>query len=158
PMRGWEALRVMSNDTCRPFSRDRRGLVIGEGAGVVVIETLAAARARGAAILGEIVGIGMSADAADITNPAVGGVTRAVRAGLADAELAPRDVQYVNAHGTGTAANDTAETAALKAAFGERARALAVSSTKSMVGHALGAAGGLEFIATLCAIRDNLAP
>jgi nodulation protein E len=157
-LKAWEALRVMANDTCRPFSRDRRGLVIGEGAGVVVLETLDGAKARGAAILGEVAGCGMSADAADITNPDVGGMTRAIVACLRDAGLSPEAVQYVNAHGTGTAANDATETAALHAAFGPHARSLAVSSTKSMVGHALGAAGGLEFIAALLAIRDNVAP
>jgi nodulation protein E len=158
PLKGWEALRVMANDTCRPFSRDRRGLVIGEGAGLVVLETLDGARARGATILGEVAGFGASADAADLTNPDVGGMTRAMRSCLQDAGLAPDAVQYVNAHGTGTTTNDSAETAALHAAFGDHARRLAISSTKSMVGHSLGAAGGLEFIATLCAIRDNVAP
>ncbi len=157
-LKGWEALRVMATDTCRPFSRDRKGLVIGEGAGVVVLETLAGASARGAEILGEIAGFGMSADARDLTNPDVDGMTRAIAACLADAELAPEDVDFVNAHGTGTLANDITETAALKAAFGDHARALAISSTKSMVGHALGAAGALELIATLMAIRDNVAP
>jgi len=157
-LKGWEALRVMADDTCRPFSRDRRGMVIGEGAGVVVLETLAGAGARGADILGEIVGFGMSADAADLTNPDVGGMTRAIAACLADAGLAADAVAYVNAHGTGTLANDIAETRALKAAFAAHAAAMAVSSTKSMVGHALGAAGGLELIATLLAIRDGVVP
>jgi nodulation protein E len=157
-LKAWEGLRVMANDTCRPFSRDRRGLVIGEGAGIVVLETLAAASARGAPIMGEVIGFGMTADAVDITNPDVGGMTRAISGCLQDAGVAPDAVQYVNAHGTGTAANDAAETAAVKAAFGDHARRLAVSSTKSMVGHALGAAGALEFVATLLAIRDNVAP
>ncbi len=157
-LKAWEALRVMSNDTCRPFSRDRRGLVMGEGAGAIVLETLEAARARGAEILGEIVGFGMTADAADLTNPDVGGMSRAMRACLADAELAPSDIDYINAHGTGTFANDVSETQALKAVFETYARTVAISSTKSMVGHALGAAGALEMIATLMAMRDGIAP
>ena len=157
-LKAWEALRVMANDTCRPFSRDRRGLVLGEGAGIVVLETLARARARGANILGEVAGFGATADAADLTNPDVRGMARAIAGCLNDAKLAPADVAYVNAHGTGTATNDASETAALKAAFGGAAHGLAVSSTKSMVGHALGAAGALEFIATLQAIRESVAP
>ena len=157
-LKGWEALRVMAPDTCRPFSRNRRGLVIGEGAGVVVLETLDGASARGAGIVGEIVGFGMTADAYDLTNPDAGGMARAIEACLADAELGAEDVTYVNAHGTGTLANDRTETEALKAVFGEQARRIPISSTKSMVGHALGAAGALEFIATLMAMGDGIAP
>ena len=157
-LKSWEALRVQANDTCRPFSRDRRGLVLGEGAAIVVLETLEGARARGAEILGEVIGFGMTADAADLTNPDVNGMTRAIVACMNDAELSPDDVDYVNAHGTGTLANDKTETAALKAALGERAPRIPISSTKSMVGHALGAAGALEFVAMLMAIRDNVAP
>jgi nodulation protein E len=158
-LKAWEALRVMATDTCRPFSRDRRGLVLGEGAAIVVLETLVGAEKRGAAVLGEVIGFGASADAADLTSPNAGGMRRAISACLDDAGLAPDAVQYVNAHGTGTATNDSAETTAIKAAFGEAAaRRLAISSTKSMVGHALGAAGGLEVIATLNAIRDGVAP
>ena len=125
---------------------------------MLVLETLDAAKARGAEIIAEIVGFGMSADARDLTNPDVGGMARAMNACLADAGLTPADVDYINAHGTGTATNDATETEALKASFGERARTIPVSSTKSMVGHALGAAGALEFVATLMAIRDNIAP
>jgi nodulation protein E len=157
-LKSWEGLRVMATDTCRPFSKGRKGLVIGEGAAMVVLETLDSARARGAEIIAEIIGFGMSADARDLTNPDVGGMARAIKACLADAGLATEDVDYINAHGTGTAANDATETEALKATFGERAKAIPVSSTKSMVGHALGAAGALEFVATLLAIRDNVAP
>jgi nodulation protein E len=124
----------------------------------VVLETLDAAKARGANILGEVIGFGMSADAKDLTNPDVGGMARALAGCLNDAGLAPEDVDYVNAHGTGTLANDQAETAALKAALGEHARKVPISSTKSMVGHALGAAGALEFLAAVLAIRDNVAP
>ncbi len=157
-LRGWEAMRVMSPDTCRPFSKDRKGLVLGEGAAILVLEPLQRAQARGAEILGEIVGFGMSADAADLTAPDQGGMVRALQGALADAQLAPQDIQYVNAHGTGTAANDEAETKALHEVFGGHAGKLAVSSTKSMVGHALGAAGALELAATLLALRENIVP
>ena len=157
-LKAWEALRVMATDTCRPFSLGRKGLVIGEGAAIFVLETLEAARARGAEILGEVVGFGMSADAYDLTNPDVDGMARAMKSCLADAGLNAGDIDYINAHGTGTLANDTTETRALKAVFGGEAKRIPASSTKSMVGHALGAAGALEFIATLFAIRDNVAP
>jgi len=157
-VRGWEAMRVMAPDACRPFSKGRMGLVLGEGAAVMVLEPLERARARNATILGEIVGFGMSADAADLTAPDLGGMVRAMQAALDDAKLAPADIQYVNAHGTGTAANDETETKALHAAFGPHAKKLAISSTKSMIGHALGAAGALELVATLLAVRDAIAP
>ena len=109
-MKGWEALRVLAPDTCRPFSRDRKGLVIGEGAAVIVIESLEHARKRSANILGEIVGFGMTADAGDLLSPDAGGMLRAINGALADGGLNASDVQYVNAHGTGTAANDETET------------------------------------------------
>jgi len=157
-LRGWEAMRVMSPDVCRPFSKDRMGLILGEGAAMMVLEPLERATARGAEILGEVVGFGMSADAADLTAPDQGGMARAVRDALADAQLSPADIQYVNAHGTGTAANDETETKALHEAFGAQAKKLAISSTKSMVGHALGAAGALELVATLLTVRDGIAP
>jgi nodulation protein E len=157
-VRGWEAMRVMAPDVCRPFSKGRMGLVLGEGAAMMVLEPLERAQARNATILGEIVGFGMSADAADLTAPDVGGMVRAMQAALDDAKLAPADIQYVNAHGTGTAANDETETKALHAAFGPHAKKLAISSTKSMIGHALGAAGALELVATLLAVRDAIAP
>ena len=157
-LRGWEAMRVMAPDVCRPFSKDRAGLVLGEGAAMLVLEPLERARARGAVILGEIVGFGMSADAADLTAPDQGGMVRAIEAALSDAKLAPHDIQYVNAHGTGTASNDATETRALHQAFGAYAGKLAISSTKSMVGHALGAAGALELLATLMAVREGVVP
>jgi nodulation protein E len=157
-MKGWEAMRIMSPDTCRPFSKDRKGMVIGEGAAVVVLEALDHARSRGADILAEIVGFGMSADSQDLTAPNASGMARAITATLADAALSPDTIDYVNAHGTGTTANDSAETAALHLSFGAHARQLAVSSTKSVVGHTLGAAGALEFIAAIMAIRDGIAP
>jgi nodulation protein E len=133
-------------------------MIIGEGAAVVVLETLDHARARKANILAEIVGFGMSADAKDLTAPDPNGMARAIAATLADAKLAADTIDYVNAHGTGTTANDAAETAALHKTFGAQARKFAVSSTKSMVGHALGAAGALEFVALVMAIRDGIAP
>ena len=157
-LRCWEAMRVMAPDVCRPFSIARKGMVLGEGAAMLVLETLDHARARGADILGEIVGLGMSADAADLTSPDADGMRRALIGALTDARLAPSDIQYVNAHGTGTAANDETETQALKQAFGDHAATLAVSSTKSMIGHALGAAGALEMVALLLAMRDGIAP
>jgi nodulation protein E len=157
-MKGWEAMRVMSPDTCRPFSKDRKGMVIGEGAAVAVLETLDLARSRGADILAEIVGFGMSADSQDLTAPDASGMARAITATLADAALSPDTIDYVNAHGTGTTANDSAETAALHLSFGAHVRKLAISSTKSVVGHTLGAAGALEFIAAIMAIRDGIVP
>jgi nodulation protein E len=157
-LKGWEAMRIMAPDTCRPFSKDRLGMVLGEGAAVLVLEPFDEAVRRGAEILGEVVGFGMSADARDLISPDVGGMARAMAAALADAQMAAADVQYVNAHGTGTMANDVAETAALKRVFGEHAHSLAVSSTKSMVGHPLGAAGALELVATLMAVRAGVAP
>ena len=158
-VKAWEAMRVLADDTCRPFSLGRRGLVLGEGAGVFVLETLAHAQSRGANILAELAGAGMSADAADIVMPDANGAARAMRAALAQAGLAPQDVGYINAHGTGTVANDRTETQAIHAVFGAHARALAVSSTKSMHGHALGAAGALELIAVLGTLREGvLAP
>jgi nodulation protein E len=157
-VRGWEAMRVMSPDVCRPFSKDRMGLILGEGAAMMVLEPLSRAQERGAQILGEIAGFGMSADAADLTAPDQGGMVRAMRDALDDAKLTPADIQYVNAHGTGTAANDETETKALREAFGAHAEKLAISSTKSMVGHALGAAGALELVATLLAVREGVVP
>src|ERR1700738_1651753 len=157
-MKGWEAMRVMAPDTCRPFSRERKGLVIGEGAAAVVLESLEHARRRSAEILGEIVGFGMSSDAHDLTSPDVGGMARAIEGALGDAALSPEDIQYINAHGTGTAANDEVETHAIKRTFGSHAARLAISSNKSMLGHALGAAGALELVATLMSIRKAVAP
>ncbi|MFY9688143.1 MAG: beta-ketoacyl-[acyl-carrier-protein] synthase family protein, partial [Pseudolabrys sp.] len=132
-MKGWEGMRIMSPDTCRPFSKDRKGMVIGEGAAVVVLEALDHARGRGADILAEIIGFGMSADSKDLTAPDANGMARAITATLADASLSPDMIDYVNAHGTGTTANDHAETVALHRSFGFHARQLAVSSTKSVV-------------------------
>ena len=157
-MKGWEALRVMANDTCRPFSKGRTGMVLGEGAAVFVFETLENAKARGAKIYAEVVGHGLSSDAMDITLPDANGAARAIGGALKDAGLNPEDVDYVNAHGTGTAANDVTETRALKQVFGDHASKFAVSSTKSMIGHALGGAGALELAAVVLGMRDGIAP
>ena len=157
-MKAWEALRVMANDTCRPFSRGRNGMVLGEGAAVFIFETLEKAKARGAKIYAEVIGHGLSSDAMDITLPDANGAARAIRGALKDAGINPEDVDYVNAHGTGTTANDVTETRALKQVFGDHAYKISVSSTKSMIGHALGGAGALELAAVLLGMRDGLAP
>jgi nodulation protein E len=154
----WQSLRVMATDTCRPFCIDRKGMVLGEGAGMFVLETLEAAKARGADILAEIVGFGMTSDAGDIVQPSLDGVCGAIAGALEDGALAPEAIDYVNAHGTGTDINDIVETAALHQVLGEHAKSIAVSSTKSMHGHALGAAGALELAATLSAITHQTAP
>jgi nodulation protein E len=157
-LKAWEAMRVVSPDTCRPFSKDRRGLILGEGAAMLVLEPLDAARARGASILGEIVGFGMSSDAFHITQPSPDGAARAMRAALSDAGVQPADIDYINAHGTATVANDSAETTAIRKVFGAHADRLPVSSTKSMHGHTLGAAGAIEAAATLLALRYGILP
>jgi len=157
-LRAWEAMRVLADDTCRPFSINRRGLVIGEGAGVFVLESLEHAQARGATILAELAGSGMTADATDIVSPSADGAAAAMVQALADAGLAPEDVDYINAHGTGTQANDATETQAIRQAFGAHADKLVVSSTKSMHGHAMGASGALELVAVVNAMRYGIVP
>jgi len=157
-LKAWEAMRVVSPDTCRPFSKDRHGMVLGEGAGMLVLEPLEAAQARGAHIYAEIVGFGMSADAAHITQPSSGGAARAMRNALRDGSVAPDAVGYINAHGTATQANDPTEIAAIRAVFGDHAEHLAISSTKSMHGHALGAAAALEAAATILALHNGVLP
>ena len=157
-LKGWEALRALARDTCRPFSADRDGVVIGEGAGMAVLETWEHATARGAPILAELAGVGLSGDASDIVAPTVEGPVAAMRACLADAGLAPEEVDYVNAHGTGTKANDQIETTAIRRTFGKHADNLSISSTKSMHAHCMGAAGSLEMIACVMAIREGLVP
>ncbi len=157
-LRGWDAMRVVSPETCRPFTRERRGMVLGEGAGMLVLEPLDAARARGATIYGEIVGFGMSADAAHITQISVDGPARAMRQALQDAGMEPQGVGYINAHGTGTPLNDATEAKAIHAVFGAHAARVPVSSTKSMHGHTLGAAGAIEAIATILALRHATLP
>jgi nodulation protein E len=157
-LRAWEAMRVVSPDVCRPFSADRRGLTLGEGAGTLVLENWEHAQARGAGILGEIVGFGMSSDAHHLTQPCTEGPANAMRWALCDAKITPDRVGYINAHGTGTQANDATETQAIRTVFGPHADSLLVSSTKSMHGHTLGAAGAVEGIATVLALKHGLAP
>jgi nodulation protein E len=157
-VKAWEAVRVTADDTCRPFCKQRRGMVLGEGAGIFVLEEYEHARARGATILAEFAGAGMSADAADIVLPSMDGAAKALAGALADARMNADEIDYINAHGTGTPANDPTETAAIRRVFGAHADALAVSSTKSMHGHALGAAGALELVAAIGAMRDGVIP
>ena len=157
-LKAWEAMRVVSPDTCRPFSKDRRGLILGEAGAMLVLEPLDRARARGARILGEIVGFGMSSDAHHLTQPSVEGPVMALEQALADAGLAPEQIGYINAHGTGTMANDPTESSAIRAVFGRHADGMPVSSTKSMHGHTLGAAGALEAVATLISLNEGFFP
>lgn len=157
-LKGWEALRVMAPDVCRPFSNQRAGMVLGEGAAMFMLETLEHAQKRGARIYAELAGFGMSSDAKDITTPDVNGAARAVVNAIKDSGIALNDFDYINAHGTGTRINDSTETAAIKQVFGEQAYRLALSSSKSQFGHALGGAGALEMLATILAITDNMAP
>lgn len=155
-IKAWEGLRVMARDTCRPFSKDRSGMVQGEGGAVFVFEELDHARARGAEILAEVAGFGMSSDAGDIVMPDLDGPVRAMRAALADAGLAPEDIGYVNAHGTGTAANDRVEARALREVLGAHLDRVPVSSTKSMHGHLIGATSAVELLAGLMALREGV--
>ncbi len=157
-LHAWGAMRVVSTDTCRPFSKDRKGLILGEGGGMLVLEPLEAAQARGARIYAELTGFGMSSDAYHLTQPSSEGAARAMRGALADAQFALQEVGYINAHGTGTQANDVTETAAIRSVFGAHADKLQVSSTKSMHGHTLGAAGAIEAIATVMAIHCGSIP
>lgn len=153
-IKAWEGLRVLSPDGCRPFSARRNGMVMGEGAGVFVIERAPDARARGARPLAEIAGFGMTADAADMVLPSGEGAVAAMRAALAEAGLSPGGVGYVNAHGTGTRVNDRIEAGAIRAVFGPSAPA--VSATKPMHGHAIGASGAIELLACLLALREGI--
>jgi nodulation protein E len=157
-IKAWEGLRVMSRDVCRPFSRNRNGMVQGEGAAVFVFEQLEHARARGADILAEVTGFAMTSDASDIVTPNRDGAIRAMRGALRSAGLPPEAIGYINAHGTGTAANDRIETTAIRRVFGPHADSLSVSSTKSMHGHCMGGAGAVEMIACVMAIRDAIVP
>jgi nodulation protein E len=157
-LRAWEAMRVVSPDPCRPFSADRKGLTLGEGGAMLVLESWEHAKARGAEILAEILGFGMSSDAFHITQPCVDGPAKAMRWALQDARIGPDQVDYINAHGTGTVANDVTESEAIRSVFSRNADSLLVSSTKSMHGHTLGAAGAIEAIATLLALKHGLVP
>ncbi|WP_299686575.1 beta-ketoacyl-[acyl-carrier-protein] synthase family protein [uncultured Tateyamaria sp.] len=155
-VKAWEGLRVMSKDACRPFSANRNGMVQGEGAGIFVFEEYEHARARGADILCEVIGFAMSSDASDIVMPSKNGAARAMSGALADAKVDRSDVCYINAHGTGTAANDKTECAAVADVFGPHADSLMISSTKSMHGHLIGGTGAVELLACIMALRDGV--
>ncbi|MGV6839117.1 MAG: beta-ketoacyl-[acyl-carrier-protein] synthase family protein [Planktomarina sp.] len=155
-VKAWEGLRVMSKDACRPFSRNRNGMVQGEGAGVFVFESYAHAKARGVDILAEVIGFAMTSDASDIVMPSKHGAARAISGALQDAKTAPDAIGYINAHGTGTAANDKTESAAVADAFGPAADKLMMSSTKSMHGHLIGGTGAVEVLACIMALRDGV--
>jgi nodulation protein E len=155
-IKAWEGLRVMSKDGCRPFSRTRNGMVQGEGAAVFVLEERGRALARGAPVLAEIAGFAMTSDASDIVMPSQDGAARAIEGALRDARMAPDEIGYINAHGTGTAANDKTECAAVRQAFGAHADRLMISSTKSMHGHLIGGTGAVELLACLLALGEGV--
>ena len=155
-VKAWEGLRVMSKDACRPFSANRNGMVQGEGAGIFVFEDFEHAKARGAEILAEVVGFSMTSDAADIVMPSQQGAARAIAGALEDAKINPEDVGYINAHGTGTAANDKTECAAVAHVLGPHADNVLISSTKSMHGHLIGGTGAVELLACIMALRDGI--
>ncbi|MFY9629300.1 MAG: beta-ketoacyl-[acyl-carrier-protein] synthase family protein [Methylocystis sp.] len=158
-VRAWEALRVLTPDACRPFSKGRNGMSLGEGAAVFILETLDSARARGRRPLCELVGYGTTSDAKDPVRPDVVGASGAMAQALRDAGMAPEEIHYINAHGTATHANDITESEAILRVFGDDyGRRVAVSSTKPVHGHALGAGGGLELSIAVNAIRDQIAP
>jgi nodulation protein E len=157
-MRAWQAMRVLSPEGCFPFAKKRNGTVLGEGAGMLVLEELEHARARGANILAELKGFGMSSDAKDMVNPSIEGPSEAMKLALKDAQLVPSDIDYINAHGTATSLNDINESNAIVEVFGAHAKNLAVSSTKSMHGHLLGAGGGVEAVACIKAIEEGFVP
>lgn len=154
----WKAMHILSDELCRPFSKNRKGLVIGEGAGVLVLEDHAAAKRRGAKIYAELVGFGMNADGKDMINPAVEGAAGAMKLALSGVGSVDPAAVYINAHGTGTLLNDPTETKAIRATFGADADKVVVSSTKSMHGHLLGAAGAIEAIAALKALHEGVVP
>lgn len=155
-IKAWEGLRVMSRDACRPFSANRNGMVQGEGAALFVFEEYEHARARGADILAEVIGFAMTSDASDIVMPSMQGAARAIQGAVTDARIAREDVGYINAHGTGTAANDKTECAAVADVFGAHADRLMISSTKSMHGHVIGGTGAIELLACVMALRDGV--
>jgi len=158
PLKAWESLRVLARTVCRPFSADRDGLVLGDGAAIAVLESYEHAKARGANILAEIIGVGMSGDASDIVNPTVEGPAAAMRNCLADAGITADQVDYINAHGTATQTNDLTETRVIREVFGSAADTVSVSSTKSMHGHCLGASSAIELIACVNAVREGVIP
>lgn len=156
--RAWQAMRVLSPDGLFPFRKGRNGTVLAEGGGVLMLEALEHAQERGAKILAEVLGYGMTADAADMVNPSIDGAATAMKLALDDAELSPSDIDYLNAHGTATAVNDINETNAVKRVFGNAAQKVSISSTKSMHGHCLGGGGAVEAVATLKAMEENFVP
>ncbi|SLN10671.1 3-oxoacyl-[acyl-carrier-protein] synthase 2 [Pseudoruegeria aquimaris] len=155
-VKAWEGLRVMSRDACRPFSANRNGMVQGEGAAVFVFEEYESAKARGAEILAEVIGFAMTSDASDIVMPSKQGAARAIAGAMKDAKVNPEQVGYINAHGTGTAANDKTECAAVADVFGHHADRLMISSTKSMHGHLIGGTGAVELLACIMALKDGV--
>lgn len=157
-MEAWNAMRILATETCRPFSKNRNGLAIGEGAGVLVLEEEAHAKARGANILARVAGFGMNADGNDMINPSLEGASGAMKIALESVEINDPSAVYINAHGTGTLLNDPTETKAIQSVFGADADKLIVSSTKSMHGHLLGAAGGVEAIASIMALNNSVVP
>jgi nodulation protein E len=157
-LKAWEAMRVVSQQTCRPFSKFRDGMILGEAGAMLVLELMDIALARGALIYGEIVGFGMSSDAWHITQPKPEGAAQAMNAALDDAGLKPEMIGYINAHGTGTPANDSSEAAAIRLVFSDQTEKLAISSTKSMHGHTLGAAGAIEAVATVLSLHHGILP
>jgi nodulation protein E len=157
-MKAWQALHVLSPEGCFPFAKKRNGTVLGEGAGILVLESYEHAKARGAKILAELVGYGTTSDSKDMVNPDIEGPREAMRQALDDAKLSPSDIDYLNAHGTATTINDVNETRAIKAVFGNHAGKLAISSTKSMHGHPLGAGGGIEAVACIKAMNEGWVP
>ncbi|HEY5163810.1 MAG TPA: beta-ketoacyl-[acyl-carrier-protein] synthase family protein [Terriglobales bacterium] len=157
-LKAWEAMRVVAPEYCRPFSKDRSGLVLGEGGAMLVLESLDRAVGRGATVYGEVVGFGMSADAHHVTQPTSAGPAQAMRSAISDASLQATDIGYINAHGTGTISNDATESRAIREVLGAHADRTPVSSTKSMHGHALGAAGAIEAVATVLALREGVIP
>ena len=157
-LKAWEAMRVVTPTVCRPFSRDRNGMMLGEGAAMLIIESLEHAAARGITPLAEIAGFGMSSDAHHVTQPSADGAAKAMERALSDAGIRAEEVGYVNAHGTGTLVNDVTETRALHRVFRDHASRVVVSSTKSMHGHTLGAAGAIETAAAIVALREGFIP
>jgi 3-oxoacyl-[acyl-carrier-protein] synthase II/nodulation protein E len=157
-LRAWDSMRVVSPTRCRPFSADRDGMTLGEGAAMLTLETLQSAQDRNAYIYAEIVGFGFSADASHITQPMANGAASAIHQAIADAGATPDDVGYISAHGTGTQANDSTEAAAIHQVFGARASKIPISSTKSLHGHSIGASGALEALATVIGLNENLLP
>ena len=157
-IKAWEGLRVMSKDGCRPFCATRNGMVQGEGGAIFVFEDYEHARARGAGIICEVKGFAMTSDAADIVMPDVDGAARAITGALRDAGLNPEEVGYINAHGTGTTANDKTEVKAIRKVFGDHTDKLMVSSTKSMHGHLIGGTGAVELLACISALKHGIVP